>query len=231
MRIFTTAFLTIVAGCSNPQATPDAGITSDATSHDGHPAADAAVDVAVDGGVSCPANELCFLLSPVDGVTNLPAGRLAIAWVAEGSDPSSAPQIEVAYDQPWVAASITKIEISDIAAPSAGMQTAGAVPNCTSAFAPSIAVLSTDPDASGSISSDEILNGTTNHSTYGIHQQIVAWFSDPCAADPPDFPEGFAKGIHVYTNDTPVHLLDGTATALQTCLPGTAACSSLNDPF
>ncbi|HSD85950.1 MAG TPA: hypothetical protein VLB44_00490, partial [Kofleriaceae bacterium] len=28
MRILTTAFLTIVAGCSNPQATPDAGITS-----------------------------------------------------------------------------------------------------------------------------------------------------------------------------------------------------------
>jgi hypothetical protein len=38
-------------------------------------------------------------------------------------------------------------------------------------------------------------------------------------------------GLHVYSEATPVHLLDGMLTALQTCAPGTAACDTLNSPF
>ena len=229
----TIALLGVVAGCSNPQATTDAGTTSDAAGHDGTATADAVsydapatVDAPIDSGVPCPSGRLCFQLAPIDGVTNLPAGRIAIAWIAEGNPP----QVEVAYDQPWTAAAITTIDVAQIAAPSAGMLSTG-VPSCASSFAPSMLVLSTDPDASGSISVDEILNGQTGNSTYGIHQQMVAWFSEACAVDPPDFPDGFAKGIHVYTADNPVHLLDGAATELQTCQPGSAACANLNDPF
>jgi hypothetical protein len=235
---FTNALLAGVWGCSDPRASPDAGtfMPSDATSsHDARPSTyvdaptspDAAItapDAAIT--VPCPPGQFCFQLAPVDGVTNLPAGRLAIAWFADDAGQS---KIEVAYDQPWVPASITKIDITQIMAPSAAVQATG-IPSCTSSYAASIAVLSTDPDASGSISAAEILNGQTSNTTYGVHQQMIAWFSDACDPLPPDFPEGFAKGIHVYSADTPVHRLDGIATSLQTCEPGTSACANLQYP-
>ena len=215
--------LAIVAACSSSHATPDAAATTDAAHHD----APSTGDAPIDGSVPCPQGQLCFQLTPVDGVTNLPSGRLAIAWVSEAT---STPIVEVAYDQPWVPAPITMIDIAHIATPSASVQTNG-IASCASSYAASLAVLSTDPDGSGSISSDEILNGIHDHSVYGIHQEMVAWFSDACAADPPSYPDGFAKGIHVYSSGRPVHRLDGTATAFETCQPGSAACSNLNSPF
>lgn len=217
--------LAFTAACSSPHAAPDAGAK---------PLADAApVDVAPDAtlppdaAIPCPAGQVCLARTPIDGVTSLPAGRLAIAWL---STTSQTPTFEVASDQPWVNAPITMVELAQIAVPSAAVQFSG-IPSCTSKMGAGIAVLSTDPDGNGAISGEEIANGRSDHSIYGVHKQVIAWFSDACAPNPPDFPEGFEAGIHVYTADTPVHRLDGTATELDTCQPGSSACDQLDGPF
>lgn len=213
-----------VAACSDPKATPDAGVTPDSDTTVDAPPADAAMP---DAAPTCPEGQLCMQMMPIDGVTNLPAGRLAIAWLSE-EGPNT---LEIAYDVPWTAAPVTMVDLTQITPPTAAFQQP--VPlECEGAlFAGALAVLSTDPDGDGAISAEEILNGEADFTVYGIHQEVVAWFNMACPAELPDFPEGFLEGIHVYSADTPVQHLDGTVTMLQTCQPGTAICDNLSDPF
>jgi hypothetical protein len=216
----------LVAACSDPAVKPDAavGAMADASKIIDAPAI---MDAPVDAPTTCPAGRACLRLAPVDGVTMLPAGRLGIVWVAEGKSPT----LELAYDRPWTAAPITEIDLAQLALPTAAVQTS--IPEVCNGekFAPALVVLSTDPDSSGSLTTDEILNGENDGSMYGVHLEIIAWFDKTCPASLPDFPEGFTAGIHVYTEDTPVHHLDGKVTDLQTCQPGTTACQMLNGPL
>jgi hypothetical protein len=216
-----TVTVACIAACSNPTETPvDAKVV---TMPDSRPADTFMPDAFVP--TTCPVGQVCLKMVPIDGVTTLPAGRLAIAWVVENSQTA-----EVALDVPWTPAPVTMVDLSQVALPTASFRTA--FPGtCATTFAPALAVLSTDPDHSNSITSAEIMAGFNDHTVYGLHQEIVAWFEATCPADPPNFPEGFTAGIHVYTEASPVHHLDGKVTDMQTCAPTTMACENLNNPL
>ncbi len=215
MRNHALIGLACLAACSDPTGThPDASI-----------AVDASIDAVPDANLTCPAGQLCLQMMPVDGVTTLPAGRLAIAWLDE-----TGTTIEVAYDRPWTPASLTIVDLSQIALPTAAVQRAAAFCN-NAMFAPGFALLSTDPDGSGSISAAEIQNGRADHTMYGVHREMVAWMAMGCPANLPDFPEGFMAGVHVYTEASPVHQLDGMITQMETCQPLTVGCDNLMNPL
>jgi hypothetical protein len=206
----------LAPACSGAPSSPDAGL-------DSRRAVDAAPQI--DARASCPAGYLCLAIAPVDGVTALPAGRLAIAW-----EPVTNPDpLEIAFDASWNGDAVTMVPFSSIADPSPTVQLQGPCGPGTY-FARATAVLSTDPDGNGAITSAEIRAGLTTGDTYGIHQEIITW-EDVSCGPMTDFPEGFDAGTHVYSDAKPVMKLDGSQTAMQTCAPKTVACSALNDPY
>jgi hypothetical protein len=187
--------------------------------------ASVARDSSVDADTRCDGGGLCFELAPVDGVTQLPPGRIGIAWLARqsGGEP------EIALGEPWSESSITQIELSKISAPDETHRWNGP---CGSSvlFASAIVVLSTDPDGSGMLSGVEIIDGLGTGDSYGILQDIITWTSNDC---PPTstFPQGIPAGVHVFSATTPAHRHDGVLVEMQTCRPRSGDCDRLHDPF
>jgi hypothetical protein len=206
-----------------PPSGPDAPRTPDGPTTDAPP-------VVPDSDPNCGAGELCLRIAPVDGVDVLPQGRIAIAWVPPdgGGGPTT---YEVAYDQVWFGDPEMSITLVDINLPSAPYLQADP-PFCPgSSLAGATVVVSTDPDGDGAITSAEIEAGLTDGTVYGIGQAIIAYFTIACPPSPPEFPDGFLAGSHVYTKDIPVMVLDAMFTDLQTCAPQSPECANLNNPF
>jgi hypothetical protein len=137
----------------------------------------------------------------------------------------------VVFDESWPATPITGIDLADLADPSAAFLEFDlpACPNAHTGLA--IALASTDPDGSGSISSAEIIAGFGDRSAYGVVQEdIIIWTDIGCPASP-DIPEGLLPGAHVYTRTTPVMRLDGSPIPFTTCAPGSDACAGLDPPL
>jgi len=222
------AAFTLLAGCSDPASSPDAAGAADAPPAEIDASRVDASSPDAAGAGACGADQLCVQIHPVDGVGNLPAGRIAVAWIPPQG--SGLVAVEVAYDAPWPGADVTGIDLAAITPPSAPYQSA--IPGVCdgSLLSTAMVVLSTDPNGNGHISSSEILGGTAN-GIYGIEQELVVWLDVACAPAPPDFPEGLLAGVHVYTAAKPVMNLDGELTTMETCAPQTAGCDSLNSPF
>ncbi len=201
--------------CGDPsQLAPDASQTLDAADAD---AIDAAGRVCADG-------LLCFSVTPLTPSTQVSEGRLVVAWL-----PVDGEQYEIGYDVPWSAGDDATVLRIAVLPPSVTHQFESPCDG-TGAFAVAAVVLSMDPDADGQITSDEIVSGRTSFTLYGVHQEVVAWSSAPCARSQ-QFPDGLRAGVHAYSVATPVRLLDGTWTEIVVCTAGTSECSKVPNPF
>jgi hypothetical protein len=203
---------------------PDAGPPDAPPVPDATPAPDATP--LPDAVTACGA-DLCLNITPVDA-TVPPAGRLAVGWIdLLGGGPA-----EIAYDVPWPANQVTPVQMTSFATPSPAYQfDIGAIggPCPGVLFSLALVVASTDPDGDGAISPAELQ--AQDGTAYGVLQAVVARTNIECPPDPPDFPEGFPPGVHVYTLEEPVMRLDGQLVEFQTCTPNTPGCDALNFPF
>jgi hypothetical protein len=157
LRALISSIACVFAACSDPAVTPDASV----------PNADASANVDApgpDANPTCPAGQLCLQITPIDAVTALPPGRLAVAWQGQAGE------IEVAYDVAWPAAPVTVIDLTQITPPTAPFQTTAPSPCTGVQFAAAVTVVSTDPDGSGSITATEIQQGINDGTIYGVHQ-------------------------------------------------------------
>jgi hypothetical protein len=200
------------SGCGDPDpGVPDASAAIDAPS-----AGDAPL-------VVCRPDQLCFDYNPLDGVTDLPAGRLVVLWIppeTKGDSPA-----QVGYDGAWTS-DVTAIDLASIAEPNVAFQT-GFVPCGTPGnFGIALAVIGTNVDANtdGIITIEEF--GAAE--IYGIFQAGIV-YSDVACAPTPKNPAGILTGVHVYSDAQ--ELRDGVPTEMQTCSPGSAACANLDDPL
>jgi len=229
--ILVTTIATLdLAGCGSGPAASDAHLgdarLGDARPGDARPGdarpGDARPGDAnpVDGPLGCDPDQVCFAYHAVDGVTNLPPGRLVIAWLPPeggGSDPA-----QVGYDGVWTT-DVTALDLAAITPPDAAHQIPYEPCGSPAHLGDARGLIGTNLDANtdGLLSIEELKGG----SIYGIFQAVII-HSDVACPPNPDVPSGILMGIHVYDDEA---LLDGVPTEFQTCSPGTAACDELND--
>src|SRR5262245_46571462 len=180
----------------------------------------------------CAATELCLSLAPIDGVTALPPGRLAVAWIVIGGDGAD-DQAQIAFDVPWTAAPLTRVGLPQLAAPDLAFvhpMTCGAGPID---FAIAVAGVFDDPDDSGDLTGAEFLAAVQLGLIYGIAQGIVLDAPAGCSTPTEELPAGILPGRHAYggNEDTAFTPADGVPIPLTTCAPGTAACQGLDGPI
>jgi hypothetical protein len=177
-----------------------------------------------DGPIGCDPDQMCFAYNAIDGVTDLPPGRLVIAWIPPESGPDDAPA-QVGYDGEWTTA-VTALDLAAITIPDAAHLTTFLPCGEVAHFGVALGLIGTDldPNGDGSISVDEI----NAASVYGIFQEALVYADVTCPPGP-DSPTGTLMGVHVY--DERQGVLDGVPTETQTCSPGTAACDQLDDPL
>ena len=213
MRFTALALLVLVACGGGGDEPPDAG----------PPDPDAS---------PCASNELCLSLAPIDGVTALPPGRLAVAWIVIGGD-TGGDQAQIAFDAAWTAAPLTRVALPQLAAPDASFVHPFECATGPINAAIGVAAVLDDPDDSGDITAVELLTALQVRGLYGIAQAIVLDAPAGCSTPSPELPAGILAGRHAYAGneDTAFTPADGVPAPLTTCSPGTPACQDLEGPI
>lgn len=235
MRLISVAVIALlasVAACGGDSSNPDAptgddtgdDTADDTADFDATPDFDAPPPPPDAGNPNCGADQLCFTYNAIDGVTDLPAGRLGVAWMPNDEGGGGGPQL--AYDGEWTTATVA-LDLAEIAIADAGHVAASTECGKGVNLGVATVVIVTDTNASGTIDADELETGNI----YGIFQEIVAYLNAPCPPIDPVAPDGLAMGVHVYSAAAPIVWLDGVPSEMQTCSPGSKACANLTGPL
>ena len=207
----------LLGACGGGGDSPDAGAgTPDAPPIDASP---------------CASTELCLAHEPIDGVTDVPPGRLVVAWFVIGGDAGDSYQI--ALDQPWAAAPLTHIALADLAAPDGSFYVSMPCGSTPADAAIAVAALIDDPDDSGDISVSELRVAGEAGWIYGIAQGIVLESPLGCATPTDELPSGILVGRHAYAGNehTAFTPTGGAPVPFTTCAPMSPACGDLEGPI